>query len=74
VPEAVQWIKHFLLLVHQWSVFNEVVGSTTILNVKKIVKEKHRAGEMAQLLRTLSALPKVLSSNHRNHMVAHNYL
>jgi hypothetical protein len=32
------------------------------------------AGEMAQRLRALTALPKVLSSNPSNHMVAHNHL
>jgi hypothetical protein len=32
------------------------------------------AGEMAQWLRALTALPKVLSSNFSNHMVAHNHL
>jgi hypothetical protein len=32
------------------------------------------AEEMAQLLRALTALPKVLSSNPSNHMVAHNHL
>jgi hypothetical protein len=31
------------------------------------------AGEMAQQLRTLTALPKVLSSIPSNHMVAHNH-
>ena len=31
-------------------------------------------GEMAQQLRALTALPKVLSSNPSNHMVAHNHL
>ena len=31
------------------------------------------AGEMAQQVRALTALPKVLSSNPRNHMVAHNH-
>jgi hypothetical protein len=30
-----------------------------------------RAGEMAQWLRAQTALPKVLSSNPSNHMVAH---
>jgi hypothetical protein len=29
---------------------------------------------MAQLLRALTALPVVLSSNPSNHMVAHNHL
>jgi hypothetical protein len=32
------------------------------------------AGEMAQWLRAQTALPKVLSSNPSNHMVAHNHL
>ena len=32
------------------------------------------AGEIAQRLRALTALPKVLSSNLSNHMVAHNHL
>ena len=32
------------------------------------------AGEMAQWLRALTALPKVLSSIPSNHMVAHNHL
>jgi hypothetical protein len=31
------------------------------------------AGEMAQWLRALTALLKVLSSNPNNHMVAHNH-
>ena len=33
-----------------------------------------RAGEMAQRLRALTAIPEVLSSNPSNHMVAHNNL
>jgi hypothetical protein len=33
-----------------------------------------RAGEMAQWLRALTALPEVMSSNPSNHMVAHNHL
>jgi len=32
------------------------------------------AGEMAQWLRALTALPQVLSSIPSNHMVAHNHL
>ena len=32
------------------------------------------AGEMAQWLRALTALPEVLSSIPSNHMVAHNHL
>jgi hypothetical protein len=37
-------------------------------------KPKEGAGEMAQRLRALTALPKVLSSIPSNHMVAHNHL
>jgi hypothetical protein len=32
------------------------------------------AGEMAEQLRALTALPEVLSSNLSNHMVVHNHL
>jgi hypothetical protein len=42
---------------------------------KKKTKQKNEgAGEMAQRLRALTALPEVLSSNPSNHMVAHNHL
>jgi hypothetical protein len=36
-------------------------------------KDMPGAGEMAQWARALTALPKVLSSNPSNHMVAHNH-
>jgi hypothetical protein len=39
-----------------------------------LLAEKDRAEEMAQQLRALTVLPKVLSSNPSNHMVAHNHL
>jgi hypothetical protein len=35
---------------------------------------QYGVGEMAQWLRALTALPKVLSSSPNNHMVAHNHL
>jgi hypothetical protein len=38
-----------------------------------IFKTNYRAGEMAHWLRALTALPKVLSSNPSNHMMAHNH-
>jgi hypothetical protein len=42
---------------------------------KKTLKTvEHRAGEMAQGLRALTALPEVLSSIPSNHMAAHNHL
>jgi len=39
-----------------------------------LIRSGCRAGEMAQRLRALTALPEVLSSNPSNHMVAHNHL
>jgi hypothetical protein len=42
------------------------------LRVKTALKKK--VGEMAQQLRALTALLKVLNSNPSNHMVAHNHL
>jgi hypothetical protein len=47
-----------------------VITSKNELPFKNVLS---RAGEMAQWLRALTALPKVLSSNPSNHMVAHNY-
>jgi hypothetical protein len=41
-----------------------------IVEVKKL---KVGAGEMAQQVRALTALPKVMSSNPSNHMVTHKY-
>jgi hypothetical protein len=38
------------------------------------LKTATEAGEMAQWLRAVTALPKVLSSIPSNHMVAHNNL
>ena len=47
---------------------------------EKFIKDKNRnkkhigAGEVAQWLRALSALPEDLNSIPSNHMVAHNHL
>jgi hypothetical protein len=42
---------------------------------EKLMKMKtFGAGEMAQWLRALIALPRVLSSNPSNHIVPHNHL
>jgi hypothetical protein len=38
---------------------------------KEVLKNSRGAEEMAQWVRALTALPKVLSSNPSNHMVAH---
>jgi hypothetical protein len=42
------------------------------VNIFNKIKEEG-TGEMAQCLRVPTALPKVLSSNPINHMVAHNH-
>jgi hypothetical protein len=49
-------------------------GEETSFWCKILVRNTTRAGEMTQQLRTLTALPKVLSSIPSNHMVAHNHL
>jgi hypothetical protein len=41
---------------------------------KKVLKLHERAGEMAQQLTALTALPEVLCSIPSNHIVAHNHL
>jgi hypothetical protein len=42
---------------------------------KMLLKKNYvGAGEVAQWVRVLTALMKVLSSNPSNHMVAHNHL
>jgi hypothetical protein len=38
------------------------------------IKDSMLAGEMAQRLRALTALPEVLGSIPSNHMVAHNHV
>jgi hypothetical protein len=43
------------------------------LHKKKSKREIDGAGEMSQQVGALTALPKVLSSNPSNHMVAHNH-
>jgi hypothetical protein len=44
-------------------------------NTRKMNSQKCLgAGETAQQLRALTVLPKVLSSNPSNHMVAYNHL
>ena len=43
-------------------------------NRTRDIEVEEEAGEMAQQVRTPTALLKVMSSNPRNHMVAHNHL
>ena len=53
------------------------LGSKASLRYRRLCLRTRKpgvgAGEMAQRLRALTALPKVLSSNPSNHMVAHNH-
>ena len=63
------------LLFCKFRVFSPIpflILRTCIISSKSL--EFEGAGEMAQQLRALSALPKVLSSIPSNHIVAHNNL
>jgi hypothetical protein len=48
-------------------------GSGTVRKKNDVEKEGGGAGEMAQWVRAWTALPKVLSSDPSNHMVAYNH-
>jgi hypothetical protein len=52
------------------------IGNSITNNLSFVPPKKNLdwAGEMAQRLRALTALPEVLSSVPSNHMVAHNHL
>jgi hypothetical protein len=77
-------LQPVILALHRWvqedQKFTVILGHTLSSRYmkpcvrKKIlsIKNKNRAGKMAQWVRTLTALPKVLNSNPSNHMVAHN--
>ena len=55
----------------------KALSSSTFLQIWKktfYIKRRCRPGEMAQQLKALTALQKVLSSISGNHMVAHNHL
>jgi hypothetical protein len=47
---------------------------SSVSNLKELeIRVLLQADEMAQQLKALTVLPKVLSSNPSNHMVAHNH-
>jgi hypothetical protein len=50
------------------------VNVCSCLSRNSHTRETYWAGEMAQWLRALTALPEVLSSIPSNHVVAHNHL
>jgi hypothetical protein len=43
------------------------------ININNLKKKMRGVGRMAQRVRAPTGLPKVLSSNPSNHMVAHNH-
>ena len=49
------------------------VSSSFKLQYTVLKSRLSRAGEMAQRVKAPTALPKVMSSNPSNHMVAHNH-
>jgi hypothetical protein len=61
--------SRWLLCIHMLILRNDKT-----YRVSYIKTELDWAGEMAQWLRALTALPEVLSSIPSNHMVAHNHL
>ena len=60
-------------LFHKIETEGTLPNSFHVTTYTLISKPHKGAGEMAQWLRALTALPKVLSSNPSNHMVAHNH-
>jgi hypothetical protein len=66
-----------VVLIFVFLLFVCLVGFLFLANHRNnrfIKKLSILAGDMAQRLRALTALPEVLSSNPSNHMVAHNHL
>ena len=53
---------------HRWAVFH------LLIEIASEIKIYYRAGEMAQGLRALTALPEDPSSIPNNHMLAHSHL
>jgi hypothetical protein len=51
-----------------------ILASIWVMITLMLRKTVLEVGEMAQLVRALTALLKVLSSNPSNHMVVHNHL
>jgi hypothetical protein len=56
-----------------YKIEKEVKNDDLHHSIKFFTKDWGWAGEMAQQVRALTALPKVLSSNPSNHMVTHNH-
>jgi hypothetical protein len=57
-----------------WGMAQWLAALTALLKVQsQAISNLCRAGEVAQRLRVLTALPEVLSSIPSNHVVAHNH-
>jgi hypothetical protein len=59
---------------HLHHIFGDIHPSIYLQEFTSDLIVVHGAGEMAQQLRALAALPEVLSSIPSNHMVAYNHL
>jgi hypothetical protein len=55
-------------------IWDSTLSAHGCLGTKNSFSGTGRAGEMAQRLGALTALPKVLSSTPSNYMVVHNHL
>jgi len=66
--------EHIYTLTSGLSNFKRVCGCLQRSAAIKWLKKKIRAGEMAQRVRALTAVPEVLSSNPSNHMMAETHL
>ena len=68
----------FVTVYYFIEIYNDYLnGNHQLIKTKcYFLKQKNRAGKIAQQVRALTALPKVLSSNPSNHnyIVAHDHL
>jgi hypothetical protein len=73
-PTASHLFRVCVVLVSLSSFDCVLLSMVTCLYVENNLKICPWASETAQWVRALTALPKVLSSNSSNHVVAHNHL
>jgi hypothetical protein len=74
-PSTEAWIKK-MWYIYTMEYYSAIKNNDFMKFPDKLMKLENiilDAGDMAQQLRALTALPKVLSSNPSNHMVAHNH-
>jgi len=81
-PKEVPSVENQNILDHSWDSKGSLgshcllvfLGSQDFIQCIYDLKSILGAGEVAQQLRTLTALPEVLSSNPSNHVVVHSHL